>query len=218
MRTTHGAARHWLFRLAALVCLAGLSTAASAQTSTAYYALDNIWLDPDISHPWEAPQQMTGAFQWTYTEGDFENGAGQFTDLFIPWYNPAIGVLNINIDLGSIEFTLPGNFHDLGVDVTLRLVEQLAPGQTSMIDTTLSLFEVQQGVSRQGHVISGSLVPTAAPCPADFTGDGAVDVSELVNLLAAWGSCPGCSEDITGDGIVDVLDLVVMLAAWGPCG
>jgi len=54
-------------------------------------------------------------------------------------------------------------------------------------------------------------------CPADLTGDGVVDVLDLLEVLAAWGPCPDCPEDITGDGIVDVLDLLEILSAWGPC-
>jgi len=58
-------------------------------------------------------------------------------------------------------------------------------------------------------------VPLAEPCPADITGDGVVDVLDLLEVLAQWGGAG--SADITGDGIVDVLDLLEVLAAWGPC-
>jgi len=50
--------------------------------------------------------------------------------------------------------------------------------------------------------------------PADVTGDGIVDVLDLLAVLAAWGPCPGCPEDINGDDVVDVLDLLAVLAAW----
>ncbi len=58
----------------------------------------------------------------------------------------------------------------------------------------------------------GELFPD---CPADVTGDDVVDVLDLLEVLAQWGSAG--SADITGDGIVDVLDLLEVLAAWGPC-
>lgn len=54
-------------------------------------------------------------------------------------------------------------------------------------------------------------------CPEDLNGDGFVDVSDLLQLLGAWGSCPACVEDINGDGVVDVSDLLQLLGAWGPC-
>ena len=52
-------------------------------------------------------------------------------------------------------------------------------------------------------------------CPADITGDGVVDVLDLLEVLGQWGTSG--SADITGDGTVDVLDLLEVLAAWGPC-
>ncbi len=52
-------------------------------------------------------------------------------------------------------------------------------------------------------------------CPADITGDGTVDVLDLLEVLSQWGA--DGSADITGDGVVDVLDLLEVLAAWGPC-
>jgi len=52
-------------------------------------------------------------------------------------------------------------------------------------------------------------------CPADVTGDGVVDVLDLLEVLAQWGTSG--SADINGDGIVDVLDLLKLLGLWGPC-
>ncbi|MCZ6837360.1 MAG: hypothetical protein O7G85_16415 [Planctomycetota bacterium] len=55
-------------------------------------------------------------------------------------------------------------------------------------------------------------------CPADTDSSGAVDVEDLLDLLAKWGACPApCPEDNDGNGVVDVEDLLVLLAAWGAC-
>jgi hypothetical protein len=57
-------------------------------------------------------------------------------------------------------------------------------------------------------------------CDADVNYDGAVDVLDLLDILAAWGPCEDghfCSEDITHDSEVNVLDLLQLLADWGPC-
>jgi hypothetical protein len=59
--------------------------------------------------------------------------------------------------------------------------------------------------------------PSGAPCPSDTDGNGTVDSADLVNLIAAWGTCEGCPEDVNGDGTVDSADLVQLLADWGPC-
>jgi len=54
--------------------------------------------------------------------------------------------------------------------------------------------------------------------PGDVTGDGLVDVLDLLEVLGAWGECPDppaeCPADLTGDGVVDVLDLLQVLANW----
>jgi hypothetical protein len=56
------------------------------------------------------------------------------------------------------------------------------------------------------------------PCPADLDGSGTVDVSDLLQLLGAWGPCVGCPEDLDGSGAVDVADLLTLLGSWGACG
>ena len=55
-------------------------------------------------------------------------------------------------------------------------------------------------------------------CPADITGDGNVDVLDLIDLLLCFGlpAVPGCeAQDITGDGAVNALDLIDLLSAFG---
>jgi len=52
------------------------------------------------------------------------------------------------------------------------------------------------------------------PCPADLTGDGDVDTTDLLYLLANWGTPDG---DVDGDGDTDTSDLLAQLAAWSDC-
>jgi hypothetical protein len=58
--------------------------------------------------------------------------------------------------------------------------------------------------------------------PGDATGDGHVDVNDLLQVITAWGPCPQmpstCSADVAplgGDGIVDVNDLLQVILNWG---
>jgi hypothetical protein len=52
----------------------------------------------------------------------------------------------------------------------------------------------------------------------DINGDGYVNVTDLLAVIAAWGiDCDGCSEDVNEDGIVDVTDLLIVVGSWGPC-
>ena len=57
--------------------------------------------------------------------------------------------------------------------------------------------------------------PPAPTCPADLTGDGAVDGFDLTVTLSSWGGSGNA--DISGDGVVDGFDLTALLSAWGPC-
>lgn len=61
----------------------------------------------------------------------------------------------------------------------------------------------------------------AAPCAADIApagGDGAVNVSDLLAVISAWGASGGDGPaDINDDGTVNVSDLLMVIAAWGPC-
>ncbi len=55
-------------------------------------------------------------------------------------------------------------------------------------------------------------------CPADITGDGVVNVLDLIDLLLCFGqpAVAGCeAEDVNGDGSVNVLDLIDVLLLFG---
>lgn len=57
-------------------------------------------------------------------------------------------------------------------------------------------------------------VPDACDISGDITGDGRADVSDLLALLGAWGSCNQCAADLDQSGSVNVTDLLIMIAAW----
>ena len=75
-------------------------------------------------------------------------------------------------------------------------------------------FEVSDG---QLSDFEGIMITVLESCPADGNGDGTVNVTDLLTLLADWGDNPGSPGDINGDGTVNVTDLLVLLAAWGSC-
>ena len=58
-------------------------------------------------------------------------------------------------------------------------------------------------------------VTVEAPCVGDLDDSGAVNVTDLLELLAQWGG-PG-SADFDDSGTVNVTDLLTLLANWGPC-
>jgi hypothetical protein len=71
---------------------------------------------------------------------------------------------------------------------------------------------------------SGIFIAYADPAsvPGDITGNGIVDVDDLLAVINAWGSCPKspveCPADIApdgGNGAVDVDDLLMVINNWG---
>ena len=55
---------------------------------------------------------------------------------------------------------------------------------------------------------------TIDSCPADITGDGVVNVSDVLRVIGGWGTPDW---DITGDGTTNVSDLLALIGAFGPC-
>ena len=56
------------------------------------------------------------------------------------------------------------------------------------------------------------------PSPADLTGDGMVNVLDLIEMLSCYGQTAvgGCaSADLTDDGVINVLDLIALLLDFG---
>ena len=52
------------------------------------------------------------------------------------------------------------------------------------------------------------------PLLGDITGDGVVDVTDVLSLISAWGPCIGCNEDLDDSGSVDVTDLLIVIGNW----
>lgn len=61
------------------------------------------------------------------------------------------------------------------------------------------------------------LASVAAPCYADVTGDGNVDVSDILEVISGWGYCFECPADVNRDDVIDVSDLLEIVSGWGPC-
>ena len=74
--------------------------------------------------------------------------------------------------------------------------------------------EINLGLVGDGD---GDGIPDVCECPWDLDGDGAVDIVDLLALLAAWGPHPGGPPDFNGDGAVGLGDFLELLVNWGDC-
>lgn len=134
--------------------LALILSANTCYATTIKYSLDNVIQDNGL--------QMTGNFHWTYAEGDFENGNGVFTDLYIPKSRATIDEFTITFDINkSIEFSLTANIHSRGVDITLFLLDPLSSPHGAALDLSRSKYEIAGG--GRGSYKSGAILPSTAP-------------------------------------------------------
>ena len=150
------------------ILLAAFMSVGSAQAATVSYTLDDVLLVDGM--------QMTGAFDWTYAIGDFEGGSGVFTSLEIP-YRPGgtappleqAGMV-LTIENNQIEISLDGNFHDYGLDISLKFQQSLSPTQSSLVDLNASFYECCGNGFNDQDFSSGSISPvvSSVPIPASL--------------------------------------------------
>lgn len=58
-------------------------------------------------------------------------------------------------------------------------------------------------------------LPDACDIPGDASGDGFVNVTDLLILLSTWGPCSACPADFNADRVVNVSDLLAIFGNWG---
>jgi T5SS/PEP-CTERM-associated repeat protein len=109
-------------------------------------------------------------------------------------------------------------------DVRINLADgfEPGPGQSFLLMTALAgIDELVLDLEPLPGLLDWSVLQTADRLEltvisrADLTGDGVVDVFDLLELLGDWGPCAECPADLNDDGVVDVFDLLALLGAWG---
>ena len=124
------------------------------------------------------------------------------------WGFESGSLVDITGDAGLSIFSAGNVVSESSVDNVEHLfIKNLAPGEY-----VLEISRTTSGNSRAFSV--GWLFPEPAAVPGDVNGDGVVNVSDLLMVISAWGSCTDCPEDLNGDGEVNVSDLLLILSFW----
>ncbi len=85
-------------------------------------------------------------------------------------------------------------------------------------DGTAGFGDIQFSFNEPDTVTDGTVLSLMIPSPADLTGDGMVNVLDLIEMLSCYGQTAvgGCaSADLTDDGVINVLDLIELLLDFG---
>ena len=167
----------WIVQVALFLWMAAIMSVGTAHAEVASYALNEVTMHNNYNGQ---EGQMTGTFTWTYDSGDFENGVGTFTELFIPWLAPGdYALLVITFDIGkSIEFTRGGiSGHDAGIDVTLFFEPALTPAGATLLDLARSKFDIGGNGFIYGSFTGGNISSVA---DGDLNGDGLVNTADAL--------------------------------------
>mgnify|MGYP006292927061 CR=1 FL=1 len=165
------------------------AVALSAPTSLQTQVQDN----GDVTLSWQPPQSADGPVTYNLrvsTVPQNMNVLSSMTDL----------VLNSRLvaDNGNVGMNTSWTLRELPEGEYYWSVQTIAGNQVASAFTSEHTFTVQD------EAVS-----------ADLTGDGNVDVDDLLILLAVWGNYDAMpAADLTGDSAISVQDLLAMLSQW----
>ncbi len=126
-----------------------------------------------------------------------------------PWqWEHSGGVLTFWTDAHTPENNMTGAAIRWGTSANFRFDADAEPTADHL---TVGLWRSGPGAAT---ILVETLVPDCeqADCPEDLTGDGIVNVDDLLMAIAGFGTPGG---DVNGDGIGDVDDLLALIAAFG---
>ena len=95
----------------------------------------------------------------------------------------------------------------------LPLPTILPPGGTANVVLSLTLSDIGSSILQSGQFQASRDIEQEVP--GDATGDGQVNVDDLLIVISSWGPCQACPADFNLDGVVGVDDLLILLANWG---
>lgn len=184
---------------------------------------------PDPAQMWDRPFAINGvsglgpvafdAFEFTVgTSGVYEFTSelmpadDHFTFLYEGAFDseqPLANLLDYGLGNGFSPFDVPEGTSTFGA---LLFEGETYIWVTSQWSSSSAISPAQNSI-----VGPGAILPAGGPaCPGDCDGSGAVDFSDLVAVLGAFGS-DTLSCDADGSGTVNFSDLVATLGLFGPC-
>ena len=101
-------------------------------------------------------------------------------------------------ELSSIEYTAEADDPNLGLALTIRLI--------NLLDTLGADADFDDVVLTADF---------GMPCPWDLDGSGSVGTGDLLALFSQWGT--DGPADFDESGAVGTGDLLILFANWGPC-
>lgn len=132
-----------------------------------------------------------------------------------------ITVSTVNQNLNS-EYYIPNyNSNNLDVDGYTTPIQAgltgLQAGETYHI--RLAIADCMDGVYNSYILLESGTFNSSVPAMgyenADFSGDGIIDINDLIILMSDFGCINSCSADATGDGLVTVADIQFFISAFG---
>ncbi len=117
----------------------------------------------------------------------------------------------------ALEYPGPPDPPCLTVDLAIAL-DAAGFGHLDGTNIFLGTCVIDLGpVVLQSVRVVGQVTVTSLKCPWDLDDSGDVGVTDLLAVLALWGTASAGPPDFDGDGVVGVTDLLELLGRWGPC-
>jgi hypothetical protein len=150
-----------------------------------------------------------------YAVGNYTIAGGNPVDSIAKWQDGQWHAIPNSTPVGGVGSYVP-HFHSLAAYESCGL---LTPSDEPALFIAGNFISVGGNEDRFVTKLMGcGKDETCNTSTGDLNCDGFVNVSDLLILLASWGSCNdpcGCDADLNGDDIVNVSDLLILLGNWG---